>query len=105
MAPLLSPGKTWEGAAAAIVIAMAVAWLVLERITWPTTARPWGGGLAYGILVGGAGMLGDLAESLVKRDLGAKDSGTALGGLGGVLDLVDALLLAAPVAWLLWVAG
>jgi len=105
MAPLLSPGKTWEGAAAAIVIAMAVAWLVLERITWPTTARPWGGWLAYGILVGGAGMLGDLAESLVKRDLGAKDSGTALGGLGGVLDLVDALLLAAPVAWLLWVAG
>ena len=105
MAPLLSPGKTWEGAAAALVTAGAVAWFVLEGITWPTAARPWGGWLAYGLLVGAAGMLGDLAESLVKRDLGAKDSGTSLGGLGGVLDLIDALLLAAPVAWLLWVAG
>jgi phosphatidate cytidylyltransferase len=105
MAPLLSPGKTWEGAAASLAAAGAVAWIVLERIAWPTAARPWGGWLAYGLLVGGAGMLGDLAESLVKRDLGAKDSGTSLGGLGGVLDLVDALLLAAPVAWLLWVTG
>jgi len=105
MAPLLSPGKTWEGAAASLAAAVAVAWIVLERLAWPTAARPWGGWVAYGLLVGGAGMLGDLAESLVKRDLGAKDSGTSLGGLGGVLDLVDALLLAAPVAWLLWVAG
>lgn len=105
MAPLLSPGKTWEGAAASLTAAGAVAWFVLERIAWPTAVRPWGGWLAYGLLVGVAGMLGDLAESLVKRDLGAKDSGTSLGGLGGVLDLVDALLLAAPVAWLLWVAG
>jgi len=105
MAPLLSPGKTWEGAAASLAAAVAVAWIVLERLAWPTAARPWGGWLAYGLLVGGAGMLGDLAESLVKRDLGAKDSGKSLGGLGGVLDLVDALLLAAPVAWLLWVAG
>lgn len=105
MAPLLSPGKTWEGAAASLAAAVAVAWIVLERLVWPTAARPWGGWLAYGLLVGGAGMLGDLAESLVKRDLGAKDSGKSLGGLGGVLDLVDALLLAAPVAWLLWVAG
>lgn len=105
MAPLLSPGKTWEGAAASLATAVAVAWIVFQWIPWPTAARPWGGWLAYGILVGAAGMLGDLAESLVKRDLGAKDSGTSLGGLGGVLDLVDALLLAAPVAWLLWVAG
>lgn len=105
MAPLLSPGKTWEGAAASLAAAVGVAWIVLERFAWPTAARPWGGWLAYGLLVGGAGMLGDLAESLVKRDLGAKDSGKSLGGLGGVLDLVDALLLAAPVAWLLWVAG
>ena len=105
MAPLLSPGKTWEGAAASLAASVAVAWLVLERVGWPTTARPWGDWLAYGLLVGGAGMLGDLAESLVKRDLGAKDSGQSLGSLGGVLDLVDALLLAAPVAWLLWVAG
>ena len=105
MAPLLSPGKTWEGAAASLAASVAVAWIVLERLSWPTGARPWGGWLAYGLLVGAAGMAGDLAESLVKRDLGAKDSGRTLGGLGGVLDLVDSLLLAAPVAWLLWMAG
>lgn len=105
MAPLVSPGKTWEGGLAAVVAAVAVAWVVLDRIAWPTAGRPWGGWPAYGLCVGVAGMLGDLAESLVKRDLGAKDSGRSLGGLGGVLDLVDAFLLAAPVAWLLWVAG
>lgn len=105
MAPLLSPGKTWEGAAASLAAAGLAAWVVLERIAWPTAVRPWGGWLVYGLIVGGAGMLGDLAESLVKRDLGAKDSGTSLGGLGGVLDLVDAFLLAAPVAWLLWMMG
>jgi phosphatidate cytidylyltransferase len=50
-------------------------------------------------------MVGDLAESLLKRECGAKDSGRSLGGLGGFLDLVDSLLFAAPVAWLLWVLG
>ncbi|MFM8291169.1 MAG: phosphatidate cytidylyltransferase [Planctomycetia bacterium] len=105
MAPLLSPGKTWEGATASLVASVAVAWLVLTWLPSPAAAQPWGGWLAYGLAVGAAGMAGDLAESLVKRDLGAKDSGTSLGGLGGVLDLVDSLLLAAPAAWLLWVAG
>jgi len=105
MAPLLSPGKTWEGAAASLAASCAVAWLLLEQLSWSTVARPWGGWLVFGACVGAAGMIGDLAESLVKRELGAKDSGRSLGGLGGVLDLVDSLLVAAPVAWLLWVMG
>ncbi len=110
MAPVLSPGKTWEGAAASLAGSAAAAWLVLEGLGMAAPglavpAQPWGGWLAFGLLVGGAGMLGDLAESLIKREAGAKDSGHSLGGLGGVLDLVDSLLFAAPVAWALWSAG
>jgi phosphatidate cytidylyltransferase len=110
MAPVLSPGKTWEGAAASLAGSAAAAWLVLEGLGTAVPglvvpAQPWGGWLAFGLLVGGAGMLGDLAESLIKREAGAKDSGHSLGGLGGVLDLVDSLLFAAPVAWALWSAG
>lgn len=102
MAPLLSPGKTWEGAIASLAGALLVAWLVLERWPAPVAARPWGGWPVFGIAVALAGMLGDLSESLLKREAGIKDSGGSLGGMGGVLDLVDSLLLAAPVAWLLW---
>ena len=105
MAPLLSPGKTWEGAAAALAGAVAAAWFVLESSGSHLQVRPLGGWLGFGLAVGLAGMVGDLAESLVKRELGAKDSGRSLGGMGGVLDLVDSLLVAAPVAWALWIAG
>lgn len=105
MAPVLSPGKTWEGAAASLGGALLAAWVVCERSGLVPEARPWGGWPAYGLAVGIAGMLGDLAESMVKRELGAKDSGRLFGGLGGVLDLVDSLAFAAPVAWLLWVLG
>ena len=67
--------------------------------------QPLGGWLVFGLTVGLAGMLGDLAESLIKRETGLKDSGKTLAGLGGVLDLMDSLLFATPVAWSLWVAG
>jgi len=105
LTPALSPGKTWEGAAASLAGSLAAAWIVLEwcRAGWQT--GPWGGWLAFGLLVGLAAILGDLAESLVKRECGAKDSGRTLGGLGGVLDLIDSFVFSAPVAWLLWVAG
>jgi phosphatidate cytidylyltransferase len=84
---------------------LAAAWLLLVAARPAGSLQPWGGWLAYGLIVGVAGMIGDLAESLLKREAGAKDSGGSLGGLGGVLDLVDSMLLAAPVAWLLWAAG
>jgi phosphatidate cytidylyltransferase len=105
LAPVVSPGKTWEGAAASLVAALAVAWLILEQSGWSGGRQPWGGWAVYGLAVGVAGMLGDLSESLVKRELAAKDSGRSLAGLGGFLDLIDAPLVAAPVAWLLWVLG
>jgi phosphatidate cytidylyltransferase len=105
MAPLLSPGKTWEGAVASIAGSCLAAWLVLDRLAGPRADGPWGGWLVYGVAVGAAAILGDLAESLLKRECGAKDSGRALGAMGGLLDLVDSLLFAAPVAWGLWVLG
>jgi phosphatidate cytidylyltransferase len=105
MTAALSPGKTWEGAVASLAGSSAAAWIVLEQFGSGALARPWGGWLVFGLGVGLAAMVGDLAESLLKRECGAKDSGRSLGGLGGFLDLVDSLLFAAPVAWLLWVLG
>jgi phosphatidate cytidylyltransferase len=117
MAPRLSPGKTWEGAVGSLVASAAAAWGVIEWLGGTAAvsagcnpsgppgfdaAVPAGGWLVYGLVVGAAGMVGDLAESFVKRELAAKDSGRMLGGLGGALDLIDSLLVAAPVAWLLW---
>jgi len=105
MAATLSPGKTWEGAVASLVGSCAAAWGVLEYFRGGPTAGPRGGWIVFGLCVGLAAMVGDLAESLLKRESGVKDSGASLGGLGGCLDLVDSLLFAAPVAWLLWVLG
>lgn len=105
LVPILSPGKTWEGAAASLAGSLVAAWLVLEGLGWDSPWQPLGGWITFGFVVGVAGMCGDLAESLFKRELRAKDSGRSLGGLGGVLDLIDSLLLAAPVAWFLWVQG
>lgn len=102
MAPLLSPGKTWEGTIASLVGSTVISWLVLEQFSPGGLEGPLGGWIVFGPLVGLAGILGDLGESLVKRELQAKDSGSVLGGLGGVLDMIDSMLVAAPVAWLLW---
>lgn len=108
MAPLLSPGKTWEGAAGAVAGSLLASWIVLVALRGVlaspdgSSALPAGGWATHGIVVALSGMVGDLAESLLKRETGIKDSGAGLGALGGVLDLVDSLLFAAPVAWLVW---
>ena len=106
LAPKLSPGKTLEGTFASLAGSLFTAWLILQssliyRDELPL--QPLGGWLVFGLLVGLAGMIGDLAESFIKREFKTKDSGRALGGLGGTLDLIDSLLFAAPVAWFLWV--
>ncbi|RLS35614.1 MAG: hypothetical protein DWH79_01540 [Planctomycetota bacterium] len=108
MAPILSPGKTWEGVAGSFAGALLAAWIALVVIGQSGVAGnpgPWGGFGVYGVAVGAAGIMGDLAESLLKREAGFKDSGSTLGGMGGILDLTDSLLFAAPVAWLLWTAA
>ena len=61
--------------------------------------------LAYGVILAVVGMIGDLAESLIKRDAGQKDSSRLVPGLGGALDLIDSALMAAPVAYLFWLFG
>ncbi len=114
MAPRLSPKKTVEGAIGALVFSALASWAVFQwlvPVTLPPSGRASaalghvGGSVVFGLLVGAAGMLGDLAESLLKRDAGRKDSSTWIPGLGGALDMLDSVILAAPVAYACWSLG
>ena len=100
----LSPGKTWEGLAGGLALATLVgvlgAWLT-QRSPSEAPLALWQGAV-LGVTLGIAGQLGDLAASLFKRDAGLKDSAKTLPGFGGLLDVIDSPLLAAPVAyWML----
>lgn len=108
MAPALSPNKTWEGAFGSVLGSVAVTGLLLElgnllaqwnfmRLSFADSV--WWSWLLMAIVVNVAAQLGDIAESALKRSAGVKDSGRLLPGHGGVLDRIDALLLAAPVLW------
>ena len=106
LAPQLSPGKTLEGTIGGLVggcagVAFCV-YVVAPYLFGLTIDKAWWWVLMYGILVTLAGVFGDLAESLIKRDTHTKDSSRWLPGLGGVLDVVDSLVFAAPVSYLLW---
>ncbi|HTK74792.1 MAG TPA: phosphatidate cytidylyltransferase [Gemmataceae bacterium] len=98
MTPVLSPKKTWEGAVGGLLAAILVAF-ALDRLG---PIIPWGaaGTVLFGITVGAAGILGDLAESMVKRDCRRKDASHIVPGFGGVLDVVDAIVFAAPISYL-----
>ena len=112
MVPHLSPGKTWAGAVGALVgsAASAVAWLQFATPLFsPDRNQPWAppfwvASAFYGLILGVTGLIGDLCESLIKRDVGKKDSARLLPGFGGLLDLMDSVLYAGPVAYLLWKA-
>ena len=95
--PRVSPNKSWEGAIAGFIFAIASAiaakYLVLEYL-------PLGSAVVIGAIVGTIGQLGDLAESLLKRDAGVKDSSALIPGHGGVFDRFDSLLLVAPCVYL-----
>lgn len=99
MAPHLSPKKTWEGGAGGLAGGIAAALLLGQ---WQPLLFPAGvyEAALFGLVVGGAGMLGDLAESLWKRDCQAKDAAALLPAFGGLLDVIDSLLFAAPVVYL-----
>ncbi len=108
MAPLLSPAKTWAGAVGALVGSGLGAWIWLHwappffDAAWPPCPALWS--IVYGLLIGIAGMVGDLCESLIKRDLGKKDAAALMPGFGGLLDLTDSVLYAGPIAYFLWTA-
>ncbi len=112
MAPTLSPGKTWEGIAGGLVFALAGAFLAMGPLASSLGIAIGHEGplhnaqvFLYAMVVGCAGIVGDLAESLLKRDAGVKDSSAWLPGFGGVLDLLDSLLVAAPAAYFCWISG
>jgi phosphatidate cytidylyltransferase len=96
MSPLLSPKKTWEGFTGGIGAALLTAFL-LNRLV-PALREDWVA-LAFGTTVGVLGVLGDLAESLIKRDCQKKDASQVVPGFGGVLDVVDSIVFTAPVAY------
>lgn len=99
MAPQISPKKSWEGFAGSIVTAMVGGALALSL--QPALHHPWWQGIVVGGVLAVVSTIGDLAESLIKRDLGVKDMGTLLPGHGGVMDRMDSLLPSAVVAWAL----
>jgi phosphatidate cytidylyltransferase len=107
MAPTLSPNKTWEGALGSVAgslfstgVLLGISHLLQVRdmawLTYPESVWFW---LMLAVVVNVAAQVGDLAESALKRSAGVKDSGALLPGHGGVLDRIDALILAAPALW------
>ncbi|WP_306963159.1 phosphatidate cytidylyltransferase [Streptomyces afghaniensis] len=100
LAPRISPGKTREGLAGAVSFAMVVGALCMQFLI---DDGAWWQGLVLGLAVAVSATLGDLGESMIKRDLGIKDMGTLLPGHGGIMDRLDSLLPTAPVVWLLLV--
>lgn len=100
LAPRISPGKTREGLVGAVTFAMAAGALCMEFLI---DDGAWWQGLLLGLAVAASATLGDLGESMIKRDLGIKDMGSLLPGHGGIMDRLDSLLPTAPVVWLLLV--
>jgi phosphatidate cytidylyltransferase len=96
MAPAISPKKSWEGLGGSLLFGVAAAVLsvafLLDKPAWV--------GVPLGLLLVITGVLGDLVESQVKRDLGIKDMGTLLPGHGGIMDRIDAMLPSAVVGWI-----
>jgi phosphatidate cytidylyltransferase len=100
MIPRVSPGKTWEGFGGAllgsVLASLACAHFAAGKLVGMTPTHA----VVLGLALGGAAVVGDLIESIFKREAGVKDSGRFLPGIGGILDLLDSLLFNAPLMYL-----
>jgi phosphatidate cytidylyltransferase len=99
--PRISPNKTWEGTIGGVAFAVVGSLLCFYGITPQLAAdgMGWKHAVVLGVLIGAAAVIGDLAESLIKREAGVKDSSNWLPGHGGALDLVDSFLFTAPLLY------
>jgi phosphatidate cytidylyltransferase len=96
MVPAISPKKSWEGLGGSLLFGVAASVLSVTFLL----DKPWWVGVPLGLLLVITGVLGDLVESQVKRDLGIKDMGTLLPGHGGLMDRIDAMLPSAVAGWI-----
>jgi phosphatidate cytidylyltransferase len=99
MIPRISPGKTWEGFAGAILTSLGISIALTYVMGEHVQALSFGSGVILGLLLPLISVVGDLAESVIKRDASIKDSGHAIPGIGGALDLIDSILFTAPVLY------
>ena len=97
MVPHISAKKTWEGFLGAIIFALLCSLALYKLMPGHLSVLNWTHATVLGLLLGIAAILGDLAESIIKRSTGVKDSGNLLPGIGGALDLLDSLLFTAPL--------
>jgi phosphatidate cytidylyltransferase len=95
--PHISPKKTWEGFAGALLFSLLASWGLFKLMPMQLSVLTWTHATILGLLLGFAAVIGDLAESIIKRSTGVKDSGNLLPGIGGALDLIDSLLFTAPL--------
>jgi phosphatidate cytidylyltransferase len=99
MIPRISPGKTWEGFAGAILTSLGISMLLCYFMRYYIPALSLTDSVILGLLLPLVSVVGDLAESVVKRDASIKDSGRTIPGIGGALDLIDSILFTAPVLY------
>ena len=106
LAPAVSPGKTIEGALGALVVSVIVGWAYSRWILRPAAHLDFrwapAGAVLFSLIVSVSGMIGDLAKSLFKREVGVKDSSHIIPGHGGILDRFDSLLFALPLSYVLF---
>jgi len=99
MIPRISPGKTWEGFAGAILTSLLISVALVRVMGGRVLAISFTDSIILGLLLPLVSVVGDLAESVVKRDASIKDSGRSIPGIGGALDLIDSILFTAPVLY------